>query len=635
MSLTPLIYSNRKQVSGDPSTGRTEPITLIAATYAAGNNWSFTPSANVVSGSTTGTSVTITLPLSAGIATASWRNVSNTVLDQYGIICQNYPVLAVDDAPHTIYESIYLPIPLNNIYVGTNDFGEASVFNTAISKLDQCFDYLVTKSKVFGLSPAIMSMRYGSSSNPSTSGSGQQWQNASISQYPSADNYYWSYTNPLSTSHISANSRYVLRVEDNVLKLMSATTNHTPTVFPRSYSTYSSVVFDSIVGVVLEEIDDIIWVLESNGRLTKLQYLNGWKHLNTWKYTTGTPQQLITPVGMAVDASNIYIVSKRTATSSEYELRIFDRNFQHVKTVYNENIPLICSVCLSRDYVILLSDDAPIAGDGNVLYMLNKTNHTLVKSVGLASVSRNYLPNDEVLTAYDANIKSIYPAYDDYFIYGITKNQIYKFTQEGMLVGFGGDQAVQIAFDASGVTTYTVTGVAQDKYSNLYVSSSHDIVRYFDAAVFASKLLSTSTYSLTDALRSSNELEVHSNENCAYWVYNRIFNRFYDNLELFRNTILGKLKVRNRQISLVGFNVADVIHFPYTKDEIFVGINELHCEATINRNIKRLYECLEVLANMINLKDIDIPFDGIAYAYWNGAFKFDGLIIHDAMYPKP
>lgn len=629
MSLAPAIYCDRKQVSADAETGITEVITVSSAPMVSGGTyvWSISPSATIISGVVGDHTISLTAHLSSEELNISWGPSANPI-DTYSVILKNYPTLEISSTPQTLYEILSLPEQLYTTFIAVNEFGEATAFNAAIEKLYNNLEYLIRKTEYFDIAPTTLSFRYGSSNYALTSSAGKQWQQISTSYEPSA---YWSYADPVSATHITANKTHTLYVTgSNTLNIMSTISGFDPTVYTRAYPLYAS---DPFVDIKTVQLDDsgIIWVLETNGRITKLLHSNStWTQLNSWKYSDGSKRQLYTPLQLLASENKLYILSKTSESSSVYEIRIFDHAMVYQDSVDLSKITFdISGFTITRDYFIVMDV-------GSTIYIFeNSGTYDYKTSIGFASLVNIYDANQTLLVLEGAVLSNITNSVNDYFFYAHTKNILYKFSQDGNLVGFGGLTAPRTASSHSSSPTageYIITGLCQDTNNNLYAASNYDIVKYFDPVLVKSR----SVMDILPKLWSLEELQVKPNENCSYWVYNRVFNRFYENIELLRNTLMGKLSIYNSQVIISGFTVNEFSTLPYTKSEIFVAINELHSEAAINRNIRKLFQCLETLMNIGNIQGTiptDYTISDVQYLYWDGRLIFDGFATFNGLLP--
>lgn len=176
-----------------------------------------------------------------------------------------------------------------------------------------------------------------------------------------------------------------------------------------------------------------------------------------------------------------------------------------------------------------------------------------------------------------------------------------------------------------------------DEYRNLYIINNNHILKYVDLLFIIPTKPST-----VDKMWPLESLLVEKDEYIQDWVINRCVQRFWDNLEIFRRSLVGKfayatitstttsnvvstsnppdnfdycnydwLYQYNRivqDVIITSYNKPTVRTFtpfeyktlPYEKNTVYLGINELNGSDVYNRVFGKLFECEEVLLEMIS-----------------------------------
>lgn len=219
---------------------------------------------------------------------------------------------------------------------------------------------------------------------------------------------------------------------------------------------------------------------------------------------------------------------------------------------------------------------------------------------------------------------------DGGFIYATYPSKIVKYTQDITVAGnIGSNEFVSYTED--------YRDVYHDEFRNLYVVNSNHILKYIDLLSLISLKLNTE-----DLIWPLEKLLVQKDEYIQDWVINRCFQRLWDNLEIFRQSLIGKFAYQTfrnvTSMTLVSstpppadfdyctydwlYNYSrlvteDVVFeylkpvvrtftpdeykaFPYSKEMVYIGINELNAADVYNRVINKLHECEELLLQMIN-----------------------------------
>lgn len=160
-------------------------------------------------------------------------------------------------------------------------------------------------------------------------------------------------------------------------------------------------------------------------------------------------------------------------------------------------------------------------------------------------------------------------------IYVVSLNSVGKYFRNGAFAGY----IVQNKSCAQNITS-----VHQDQYRNVLVTSGEKILKYVDP--MRTKQLKGP---LPNSYWSLNDLLIHKDEYIQDWVYNKTFQRLWDNIELFRRSLVFELD-----------NCQQYIPPGYSKDKISIGQNEVVTAAAVNRVISYLW---------VNLSSVIAYFD--------------------------
>jgi len=168
-------------------------------------------------------------------------------------------------------------------------------------------------------------------------------------------------------------------------------------------------------------------------------------------------------------------------------------------------------------------------------------------------------------------------------IYVATKDQVIKFFKNGAFAGY-------IIKQQEGVSN--ITGIYHDEFRNLLISVDNKILKYPDIMTISriKGILPSNYWSL-------NDIYIHKEEYIQNWVYTKAFQRMWDNIELFRNTL---------QFTEFGCKV----YIPpiYAKDKMAVGQNEIVTASTVNRVLGYLWDNFTTLLNYFDPNCVDKQF---------------------------
>lgn len=197
----------------------------------------------------------------------------------------------------------------------------------------------------------------------------------------------------------------------------------------------------------------------------------------------------------------------------------------------------------------------------------------------------NYMPSGLV----GADVKRIEHCQDGGFFYVLASDKIAKIQQNGVLAGWFGQNTNQV-----------YTNLFHDAHRNLYITGNYFILKFIDKIDILDLTLDITTYTWP-----MSTIYINKDEYIQDWVLNRSFARMWDNIELFRRSIIGHFDYRyvdqTTRIPVIRTLSPDEYEYtPFTKEQIYVGVNELVTAPVINRCIDKLFSCVDVARSMIS-----------------------------------
>jgi len=156
-------------------------------------------------------------------------------------------------------------------------------------------------------------------------------------------------------------------------------------------------------------------------------------------------------------------------------------------------------------------------------------------------------------------------SYNREIVYIAFKTQVIKFFRTGVFAGY---------IIKSKQYVDNITGIYQDEYRNLLITVNDRVYKYPDI-MFLKQLKGTLPSSYWDL----EDLLVHKEEYIQNWVYTKSFQRLWDNIEIFRNTLQYSVgNCKNYTAPLHG------------KDKMIIGQNEIVTSTVVNRAIGYLWD---------------------------------------------
>lgn len=177
----------------------------------------------------------------------------------------------------------------------------------------------------------------------------------------------------------------------------------------------------------------------------------------------------------------------------------------------------------------------------------------------------------------------IRPCVDGGYFYLVYPTAVHKIRTNGSIVGV-------IAADE----TEDYRSVFHDKHRNLYIVARNKILKYVDRLELLS--LRADVKHLYWPKRST---QVTGQEYVQDWVYTRIMHRMYDNIELLRRSINGKFDYVGGMPVVRTLRESEYRGNPHDKSDIIFGINELVTADVFNRNIDKLFDCINAIVEMV------------------------------------
>jgi hypothetical protein len=240
--------------------------------------------------------------------------------------------------------------------------------------------------------------------------------------------------------------------------------------------------------------------------------------------------------------------------------------------------------------------------------------------------------NENNINVFDIDIGAtrIKKCKDNGFIYIVYNDKIIKYNVNGASAG-------SIAENDFADYTKQYIDTYHDEYRNLYILNNNHILKYSDQLSIISLKLDT-----VSNMWPLESLLVSKDENIQDWVVNRCYQRLWDNIEIFRRSLIGKFGYQTyqnvtettyttaiqppegfdycnydwlydygRTITentvfeydkpvVVSFSIDEYIPLPHQKNTIYIGLNEINAMGVYNRVIAKLYENLATILNMID-----------------------------------
>jgi hypothetical protein len=202
-----------------------------------------------------------------------------------------------------------------------------------------------------------------------------------------------------------------------------------------------------------------------------------------------------------------------------------------------------------------------------------KNVHVLTEqSIRVYSYSGEYLYSYSFKEQTTDEPRKINTSYNREVIYFALKSQVLKYFRNGVFFGY-------IVRNKENVSN--ITGVYHDEFRNLLITTDDKILKFPDVMTIRrlKGVLPNNYWKLEDVL-------VHKEEYVQNWVYTKSFQRMWDNIEIFRNTLLFD------ETFCKGYK--GPIH---GKEKMIIGQNEIVTSTVVNRVLGYLWDNFKTLIN--------------------------------------
>ena len=160
--------------------------------------------------------------------------------------------------------------------------------------------------------------------------------------------------------------------------------------------------------------------------------------------------------------------------------------------------------------------------------------------------------------------------YNKEIIYIVFSNTVARYFKNGVYAGRLIDNKI---------CATNIQDVYQDEFRNTLVVSGDKILKYIDLME-----LKSIKGPLPESYWPLGNLYIHKDEYVQNWVYNKSFQRLWDNIELFRGSLIfDETRCKSYKPPT------------YSKEQIIIGQNEIVTSAVVNRSIEYLWSNFESL----------------------------------------
>jgi hypothetical protein len=228
------------------------------------------------------------------------------------------------------------------------------------------------------------------------------------------------------------------------------------------------------------------------------------------------------------------------------------------------------------------------------LYVFDKNYSTPIFKLNLKEIKENL---SQSVSKFDQKPFKLILDYDDEFIYIISKNFIFKYSISGSYIGYT-------------IVSYDITNAKKDVNKHLLFSSPFSLIKIQDVTTFfkIGEGLPVDYWSLDQILLKPQEFAEDK-------TYNRALSRIVHNILTFKNSLncqFKKIINTAEQLEYFAIYPISVEDRPILQEDvefknIKIGANEFHIPQVFNREINKIYNSLQILANFLKISELNSP----------------------------
>ena len=481
--------------------------------------------------------------------------------------------------------TLSLPHTLEEVLIQPNEWGDADIFNTAITRIQDNLDYIKNNAQTINTdSPTSYFGWLGTNANNLSEGI--RWYTSNygsddINNPSAAVSQGSSYFSNIKS--VASASNYLYVIDNDVIRIFS--NGYIPQEITLNNATGLQEILTKPSSLSVDPSGSVLYVCDSvKNKIYRFDlvldssqpYFNITSSIGGFGGTID-PILFNTPTQVAYSNNRVCVVDYNNKCVKEYN------NYLNWIQTY---------------YIKEFDNDQPIdviIHPTGIIYILS-ANHNVYVFDGNDNNLLHVFPLSE--TVY-SNLNKITFDEAGEFIYAITDTIIYKYTAVGLYIA-----SLNIPFNSS---TYTSGCDSPDR--GILFATSNNIIKIQDL-VEIFKIGSGAPLSYW----SADQLKIGSSEFATDVNYNRSLVRVAQNLKTFRDSLNSKFVLATEQtntglvtyFSMQPINISErpVFDSLIETEGLYVGINEFHIPQVLNRELTRLYTALISLKNILDITNI-------------------------------
>lgn len=480
--------------------------------------------------------------------------------------------------------SLTFPYSLEQVDIQPNEFGNADIFNTSVSRLQQNLDYIISNSRT--LNTNTPTDVYGwLGTNTAFKSKGIEWHTTDY------NSDYYNNTNLATSEGIDyfTDIRSFSEIGDQLIVLDGNRIRYfinSKKPIEYTFSNYAEFLkdFSDINYMESNDTGDVVFVTDTAKNkihrieldVAQISYIFDILDIGGFG-SKEEPNKFNSPNKLVYNNSYIYVL--------DYGNRCVKKYTDQLAWVYTYGSSLSAAQPI---------ESFDIHSDTGFVYALTKDRNIIIFDTDTV---------EPFSSLYVGNIIDSGDIYDfrfdeaGEFFYIVTSNRIYKFSASGIYIGvvdaYSGMRHIKNGRNRSILTS-----------TKNYILKMTDIVEMFGIGDGASK----TGWTIEQLLMSSDEFPTDTN-------YNRCLQRLVDNIKKYRDSIDSKFvlvteSTKSGTVTYFANQPIKISDRPMFSDDlennrVRIGVNELHVPQVFNREFSKIYAALETLRSFSEIKTIN------------------------------
>jgi hypothetical protein len=482
--------------------------------------------------------------------------------------------------------NLSLPYTLEQINIQPNEWGVDDIFNTAIYRLQDSLDYLISKTQTINtFSPTIFFGWLGNFSGTSSStikwvtqSYNNEYLNESDSAKAEGSLFFTNITNCIELDN------YLFTLDNGKLRIFENKPIPSEIIFSDSSQLSSFLINPISIDVTKLQDQYILYIADQiSNNVYKLDVDIPHNNINVQLFVGGfgglnDHSSFNNPTEVHYNNGYVYVLDYNNKGIKQYN---FDLNWIHTYHIdeFETDRPISIAI-LNNGLLYILTEKYNI-------YIFDNLSNKIFEKIDISNLNDG---SNLLKISFDQN--------NDFFFI-LTEQNLYKYTLSGSYVN---------NFIIPKTSTVMYNNIKNGKNGIILLASNNCIFKCQDILEI---------FKLGEGLPyqywSKDQLKVSKNEFASDLIYNRSLIRMAQNIKTFRNTLYAKFvissnKIMNNIITYFSYMPINVSNRPVFSNDIEneflgVGVNELHVPTVLNKEFNKLYLALETLSKFLSIQD--------------------------------